>query len=135
MKSIGILVLGASLCGFAQENGNVMFKTVGPMESVELMDKGPAPVKGAPYSATTSSESVQTLADGNRITQTSTGSVARDSQGRTRQDTPLPPIGNLSAAKVPHLVFIRDPVAIFERAGIRHGGTGRESVERFLRNV
>ena len=111
MKRTVIFILAASLCAFAQESGNVMYKTVGPIGAMELLDKGPAPVKGAPYSATTTSESVQTLADGNRISQTSTGSVARDSQGRTRQDTALPPIGNLSAAHLPHLVFVRDPVA------------------------
>jgi hypothetical protein len=70
-----------------------------------------APVQGAPYSATLTNESVQTLADGNRIVQSSSGMVARDSQGRTRQDTSLPAIGNLSAANAPHLVFIQDPVA------------------------
>jgi hypothetical protein len=68
-------------------------------------------VKGAPYSATMNNESIQTLADGNRIVQTSTGTVLRDSQGRTRQDAALPAIGNLSAASAPHLVFIQDPVA------------------------
>ena len=70
-----------------------------------------SPVQGAPYSATITNESVQTLADGNRIVQSSTGTTARDSHGRTRQDAPLPPIGNLSAANAPHLVFIMDPVA------------------------
>jgi hypothetical protein len=38
------------------------------------------------------------------------GATARDSQGRTRQDAALPPIGNLSATNAPHLVFIMDPV-------------------------
>ena len=70
-----------------------------------------SPVQGAPYSATITNESVQTLADGNRIMQSSSGTTARDSHGRTRQDAPLPPIGNLSAANAPHLVFIMDPVA------------------------
>ena len=70
-----------------------------------------ATVQGAPYSATVTNESVQTLADGNRIVQSSTGTIARDSQGRTRQDTMLPLIGNLSAADAPHLIFIHDPVA------------------------
>lgn len=111
MKRTVIFILAAALGTFAQESGNVMFKTIEPMGRVELLDKGPAPVKGAPYSATTTSESTQTLADGNHIAQTYTGSVARDSQGRTRQDTALPPIGNLSAASLPHLVFVRDPVA------------------------
>ena len=68
-------------------------------------------VEGAPYSGTITTEMVQTLADGNRIVQSTTGSVARDSQGRTRQDAPLPPIGNLSAENAPHIVFIQDPVA------------------------
>src|SRR5579862_6803122 len=70
-----------------------------------------APVKNAPYSATINSESIKTLADGNRIVQTNTGTVSRDSQGRTRQDAALPAIGNLSAASAPRLVFIQDPVA------------------------
>jgi hypothetical protein len=69
------------------------------------------PVQGAPYSATLTNESVQTLADGNRIVQSSTGSTVRDAQGRTRQDTPMPAIGNISAANTPHFVVIMDPVA------------------------
>lgn len=70
-----------------------------------------APVQGAPYSATMVNESVQTLADGNRIVQSTTGTIARDSQGRTRQDMPLPTIANMSAANAPHMVLLRDPVA------------------------
>jgi hypothetical protein len=70
-----------------------------------------SPVTGAPYSATITTEMVQTLSDGTHITQTTTGAVARDSEGRTRQDAPLPSIGNLSADNAPHLVFIQDPVA------------------------
>lgn len=67
-------------------------------------------VSGAPYSATVVNESVQTLADGNRIVQT-TGTTARDSEGRTRNDAPLPSIGNMSPTGAAHLVFIVDPVA------------------------
>ena len=74
-------------------------------------DRASGPVLGAPYSATITNESIQTLADGNRLVQTNTGTTARDSQGRTRQDTVLPAIGNLSAADAPHLIFIHDPVA------------------------
>src|SRR5215472_8260500 len=68
-------------------------------------------VQGAPYSATIVNESTQALADGNRIVQRASGSTARDSQGRTRQDMALPAIGNMSASNAPHLVFIHDPVA------------------------
>jgi hypothetical protein len=113
MKLTLIFVLAASFCAFAQESGNVMFQTAGPAGAMAWdFEKGStAPVKGAPYSATMNNESVQTLADGNRIVQTTTGTVFRDSQGRTRQDAALPAIGNLSAASAPHLVFIQDPVA------------------------
>ena len=52
----------------------------------------------------------QTLGDGTHIVQKMNGNVARDSEGRTRQDAPLPTIGNLSAANAPHIVFLQDPV-------------------------
>jgi hypothetical protein len=116
-KSALILILAASPCAYAQESGNVVYQaqSAGPVSgsvTAGAVMRGPiAPIKGAPYSATIKNESIQTLADGNRIVQTSTGATARDSLGRTRQDTVLPAIGNLSAADAPHLVFIQDPVA------------------------
>jgi hypothetical protein len=113
-RALILIILAASFCAFAQEGGNVMYQSAGPAGAIAWgsFEKGPtAPVKAAPYSATINNESVQTLADGNRIVQTNTGTVSRDSQGRTRQDAALPAIGNLSAASAPHLVFIQDPVA------------------------
>src|SRR5246127_189916 len=108
MKRLLILVLALSSAAFAQEASNtVVYKSQG-MGSISAQS---ATVQGAPYSATVTNESVQTLADGNRIVQTSTGTTAREAQGRSRQDTALPAIGNLSAANAPHLVFIQDPVA------------------------
>jgi hypothetical protein len=109
-----IVVLAVSPCAFAQGSGNTIFyQSTGPVAgAVGTVGSGPAsPVLGAPYSATITNELVQTLADGNRIVQTSTGSIARDSQGRTRQDAPLPAIGGLAPANAPRLVFIQDPVA------------------------
>jgi hypothetical protein len=112
MKRALLLVLAAASCALAQEKGNVIYQTTGPAGAVAGgFEKASVPVLGAPYSATITNESIQTLADGNRLVQTSAGTTARDSQGRTRQDTVLPPIGNLSAANAPHLVFIHDPVA------------------------
>ena len=113
MKRALLLVLATASCAFAQEKGNVIYQTTGTAGIVASggFDGGSGPVVGAPYSATTSNESIQTLADGNRLVQTSTGTTARDSQGRTRQETVLPTIGNLSAANAPHLIFIHDPVA------------------------
>jgi hypothetical protein len=110
MKRTLFLILIAASCALAQEKGNVIYQSA----SVSGMAFGGfdrAPVQGAPYSATINNESIQTLPDGNRIVQTSTGTTARDSQGRTRHDTALPSIGNLSAANAPRLVFLQDPVA------------------------
>jgi len=112
-----VMILTASSCAFAQEGGNAVYfqsQAAGPVTTigVGMMGRGPgAPVPGAPYSATITNENIQTLEDGTHITQTSSGNIARDSQGRTRQDASLPAIGNLSAADAPHLVFIQDPVA------------------------
>src|SRR5258708_19107610 len=104
MKRALLLVLAAASCAFAQEKGNVIYQTTGAVDAGVSggFDRASGPVLGAPYSATITNESIQTLADGNRLVQTSTGTTARDSQGRTRQDTVLPPIGNLSAANAPH---------------------------------
>jgi hypothetical protein len=112
---IPVMILASSSCVFAQESGNAVFyQSAGPVTTVGVgvLGKPPgAPVQGAPYSATITNENIQTLGDGTRIVQTSSGNIARDSAGRTRQDTSLPALGNLSAADAPHLVFIQDPVA------------------------
>ena len=122
-KHVCIFMLTASCCAlsaFAQTGGFSVAQTAGPVPGPgpvtisvagEFARGSAAPVAGAPYSATVTNESVQTLADGNRIVQSSSGTIARDSQGRSRQDTMLPLIGNLSAADAPHLIFIHDPVA------------------------
>jgi hypothetical protein len=113
MKCALLLVLAGASCVFAQEKRNVVYQTTGAVGAFasDGFDKASGPVLGAPYSATITNESIRTLVDGNRLVQTSTGTTARDSQGRTRQDTALPAIGNLSAANAPHLIFIHDPVA------------------------
>jgi hypothetical protein len=108
-------LLVASSCTSAQGGGNAVYaQTGGPVaqtSTIAAFRTLAPPVLGAPYSATMTNQSVQTLADGNRIVQTFTGSTARDSEGRTRQDAQLPNLGNLSAANAPHLVFIQDPVS------------------------
>jgi len=60
-------------------------------------------IKGAPYSAEFVNDSIQVLADGNRIVHHSTGRVYRDSEGRVRreEDRPNGPPG----------ISITDPVA------------------------
>ena len=69
-------------------------------------------VKGAPYSAEAVTESIQNLADGNRIVNRITSSVYRDSEGRTRRDQTLKGLGMLGAGEEPlQTIFINDPVA------------------------
>lgn len=71
-------------------------------------------VTGAPFSATISTQSSQTLSDGNQIQRSTTGTLARDSQGRTRREMMLAAIGPLAATSggnPPHAIFINDPVA------------------------
>ena len=68
------------------------------------------PVKGAPYSATATTESTQVLADGNRIVHSQSGLVARDSEGRMRREETMGAMGPL-AVKGSKTIFIHDPVA------------------------
>jgi hypothetical protein len=111
-----VAILAVSSSAFGQVQQRVMVtQNAGPGPvTIGAAAVGAAlgtPVQGEPYSATITNESVQTLADGNRIVESTSGTIARDSQGRTRQDVNLPSIGNLSATNAPHLVVIHDPVA------------------------
>jgi len=65
-------------------------------------------VKGAPYSAETKSETIQTLANGNRIIRGTGTRIYRDSEGRTRQEYTFRTPGDSGA---PDLISINDPVA------------------------
>jgi len=69
-------------------------------------------VKNAPYSADVATETTQMLADGNRIRQTSTAKLYRDSEGRVRNEQSLSGLGALAPnTSLPIVVFINDPVA------------------------
>jgi hypothetical protein len=70
------------------------------------------PVKGAPYSGEAIIETSQTLADGNKITRTTTTRVYRDSEGRERREESLDPqTGRGADPQRAPTVFIFDPVA------------------------
>jgi hypothetical protein len=72
----------------------------------------PRVVKNAPYVADVVTEVSQTLPDGNRIHQTNTVHVARDSEGRSRREESLRNLNGLAPnANLPQMVFINDPVA------------------------
>jgi len=69
-------------------------------------------IKGAPFSGDLVTESTQTLADGNRIRQSSTAHLVRDSEGRTRREVSLAGLGALAAGgNAQQVIFINDPVA------------------------
>jgi hypothetical protein len=69
-------------------------------------------VKGAPFSATASSESTQTLQDGTSIHRTTSSTLYRDSQGRLRREVTLSGFGPLQASGTPRtMITIGDPVA------------------------
>jgi hypothetical protein len=85
-------------------------------ERIELLGfegmHGGKVVTGVPFSAVAVSESTQTLADGNRITRTTTTKLYRDRLGRFRKDVTLPAIGWLATSGQPKsFVMIDDPVA------------------------
>ncbi len=89
--------MGFDGMGFVEFEGGVAGKTV----------------TGAPFTASFSTQDTQTLTDGNKIERSTTGSIARDTQGRTRRDMTLPAIGPWAATgkTPPQVSFINDPVA------------------------
>lgn len=118
---VGLVLAGGT---HAQEQADRQQATVTSVEGGELRaqgggGRGGAPggvvsmarvpveskvVKGAPYFAEVVTESVQTLADGNRIVRKTTGRVYRDTQGRTRREDDSQP-GTVRS------ISIVDPVA------------------------
>ena len=76
-----IAIFAAATGAFAQDE--VLRK-----QTLEIATRVPfeKTMTGAPYSAETLVEGVQTLADGNRIVRKTTGRVYRDGEGRTRRE-------------------------------------------------
>jgi hypothetical protein len=69
-----------------------------------------APVKGAPYSADAVSETVQALANGNKITRKNTSQIYRDSEGRTRREETMSGVGPwASSGGTKQFISITDP--------------------------
>ena len=69
-------------------------------------------VKGAPYSAEAVTESVQTLADGNRIVRKNSSNIYRDGEGRTRREFTIKALGPWTTQEdPPRTISINDPVA------------------------
>src|SRR5215470_8168079 len=111
----GLLAVG-SLTSVAQEKGPGQIELKAPPDGTfkVLMPKiafGKV-VKGAPYSATATTETIQTLSDGNQIIRKNESKLYRDSDGRTRIEQTLETIGKWAAdGEAQKNIFINDPVA------------------------
>jgi hypothetical protein len=69
-------------------------------------------VRNAPFTADATTESVQTLGDGNRMVRKSSARLFRDAAGRTRREHTLDRRGGqTSDGEEPKLIVINDPVA------------------------
>jgi hypothetical protein len=69
-------------------------------------------VKGAPFSASATSDTTETLSDGTVIHRTAQLNLFRDSQGRSRRELTASGFGPLAASGTPKtMIMISDPVA------------------------
>lgn len=110
-----LAVLLTATAAFAQDE-------LARRQAVEVAARVPLEkaITGAPYSAETLVEGVQTLADGNRIVRKTTGRVYRDHEGRTRREednqavtaVKNPATGEVSTNRRT-MISIADPVAGF----------------------
>ncbi len=117
MKRIAKLAGGLALLALSLHAQDVrMAFSSANGQTFEFMSAGMAMegalVKGAPYSADATNESIQTLADGNRIVRRTTTKLYRDSEGRTRREQTLESIGPWAASgQAKQIIMINDPVA------------------------
>ena len=83
-----------------------------PAQTVRFMSFDSGPVKGAPYAAEATNETIQTLPDGNRIVEKNSSTMYRDAEGRTRMENNFGTLGPLVAdGKAPSITSINDPVS------------------------
>src|SRR5258706_5955674 len=84
---IGLMILAASgVAALAQEPRMVTTPQAAVRVFSERAVSSERSIKNSPFSAEAVSESVQTLADGNRIVHSSTTKLYRNSEGRTRRE-------------------------------------------------
>jgi hypothetical protein len=109
----GALVLFAGTANAQGPGGGHHGPFGGPMELMgfEGMHGGKL-VKGAPFSATSTSTTAQTLQNGTTINRAAQGAIFRDSEGRSRREVSFSGVGPLEATGGTHkMVAIFDPVA------------------------
>jgi hypothetical protein len=115
-----VLGLCAAAALFAQAppagRGRGFGPMMGPGARGEMMGMGRGgamgrPVTGAPYSGVEVTQTVQTLPNGNVISQSRQTTVYRDGQGRVRTETTMPARPGESSGQPRTIVSIHDPVA------------------------
>jgi len=89
------LLTAALMCGAASLGAQERKVVRWEVGSVEPNENVP-PIAGAPFTADATTEFTQVLADGNRIEQRYSTSVARDGRGRTRREQELALVGPLA---------------------------------------
>jgi hypothetical protein len=114
LSGISVVVLGSACALLAQPPGGGRgFRPGGEFGGFGgggLPNFAEKTITGAPFSANLTSQSVQTLANGNQIQRQETGEVARDSQGRVYVQTTTTRPG-ASGNQTISSITIYDPVA------------------------
>ncbi len=100
----------------AQEPGEKVLQTqYSKLKSEFVITNSQKVVRNAPFSAEAVSESVQVLADGNKLTRHQTTRIYRDSQGRFRREQ-IPNLGS----SIGSVIGLQQTISIFDPiAGIR----------------
>jgi hypothetical protein len=112
-----LALLGGGPLACAGGTSDAVALPICPAQPASLVAQRPLPsnvrlVRGAPYSAQGTSETVTVLADGNRIVRQNTVRMWRDSDGRTRAEYSLSSIGGPVPLEVNStLTVIDDPAA------------------------
>jgi hypothetical protein len=109
----GVVLCGVAIKGATAQNAmGVQQTSIGQNQSI--MAAILEPVTEAPYQAEKVSRSVQTLSDGTVITHESKGMIARDAQGRVREDIYQTRSGAVNGREMDHTLqsaTVGDPVA------------------------
>jgi hypothetical protein len=86
-RLVGMALLGAAMTAGAQVTAGAMGSQQSSLAaSQSIIASMMTPVTGTPYQATKVTKSVQTLSDGTVITHETRGLIARDGDGRVRED-------------------------------------------------
>lgn len=106
-----IILAALGVGAFAQDTTRVIVRN-GDVHFFNMQMGPDKVVKGAPYTADAVTETVQTLANGTRITRNNTAQLARDGEGRTRREQTIEAVGPwATGAEPPRFIMINDPVA------------------------